>query len=450
MEFGQYLAIAMFLLFIASLFLGFPVAWTLGGLAITFTVLAWACDTVFDTSSGVNWAFTSGIVDRMWDTMKNWVLVALPMFIYMGIMLDKSGMAEDMMDNFVKLFGGLRGGMALVVCVIGVLLAASTGVVAASVTMLAVLALPAMLNLGYDKSLATGTVGAVGTLGILIPPSIMLVLMADRLALSAGDLFMGALIPGLMLGAFYMIYIVIYCWLKPEAGPVPKNREPITPKVIWGVIKAAVPALFLIVAVLGSMFFGIATPTEASGIGALGAMILAATKGRLNWAVFKDTGIQTTRMTGFIFGIFLGATAFSLVLRGLGGDDVVEMGLKALPLSPDGIVIAVMLIVFVLGFFLDWIEITLIILPLVGPVVKALGFDLTWFCVLMAIVLQSSFLTPPVGFTLFYLKGVAPPGVTTRDIYKGIIPFVAIIGLTVVMVYVWKDLALWLPSVAYK
>jgi tripartite ATP-independent transporter DctM subunit len=450
MEFGNYLAIAMFLLFIAFLFLGYPVAWTLGGLAISFTVVAWFCDTYFDTFTGVNWAFTSGIVDRMWDTMKNWVLVALPMFIYMGIMLDKSGMAEDMMESFVKLFGPLRGGMALVVCIIGVLLAASTGVVAASVTLLAVLALPAMLNLGYDKALATGTVAAVGTLGILIPPSIMLVLMADRLSLSAGDLFMGALIPGLLLGFLYMLYIVIYCWLKPEAGPVPKNREPVTWKVILAVVKAAVPAFALILAVLGSIFTGIATPTEASGIGALGAMILAATKGRLSWKVFRDVGVQTTRMTGFIFGIFLGATAYSLVLRGLGGDDVVEMGLKALPLSPDGVLITVLAIVFILGFFLDWIEITLIILPLVGPVMKAFGFDLTWFCVLMAIVLQSSFLTPPVGFSLFYLKGVCPPGVTTRDIYKGVMPFVGIIVLTVALVYFFKPLALWLPSVAYK
>jgi tripartite ATP-independent transporter DctM subunit len=450
MEYGQILAILMFVSFIALLFLGYPVAWTLSGLAISFTAIAWLSDTLFDTFTGVDWAFTSGVVDRIWDTMKNWVLVALPMFIYMGIMLDKSGMAEQMMENFVKLYGRLRGGMALVVCNIGVLLAASTGVVAASVTLLAVLALPAMLNLKYDKGLAAGTVGAVGTLGILIPPSIMLVLMADRLSLSAGDLFMGAFIPGMLLGALYIVFIVIYAWLKPEVAPVPPNREPITLRVIWGVVRAALPAFLLILAVLGSIFFGIATPTEAAGIGALGSLILAAINGRLSWQVLKDTGYETTKTTGMIFGIFLGATAFSLVLRGLGGDDVVEKGLKALPFGPDGIVIAVLFFVFILGFFLDWIEITLIILPLIGPVVKDMGFDLVWFCVVMAVVLQSSFLTPPVGFTLFYLKGVAPPEVTTRDIYRGIMPFVAIIAVTTVMVFFWKDLVLWLPSVAYK
>jgi tripartite ATP-independent transporter DctM subunit len=450
MEFGQILAIVMFFAFIALLFLGFPVAWTLGGLAITFAAIAWVSDTLFDTFTGVDWAFTSSIVDRIWDTMKNWVLVALPMFIYMGIMLDKSGMAEQMLESFVKLYGRLRGGMALVVCNIGVLLAASTGVVAASVTLLAVLALPAMLNLKYDKGLATGTVGAVGTLGILIPPSIMLVLMADRLALSAGDLFIGALIPGMLLGALYIVFIVVYAWLRPEVAPVPPGREPFTWQVLRGVVKAAVPAFLLILAVLGSIFFGIATPTEASGIGALGAVLLAWVNRRLNWRVFKEAGIETTRTTGMIFGIFIGATAFSLVLRGLGGDEVVERAFKALPFGPDGVMIAVLAFIFILGFFLDWIEITLIILPLIGPVVKDLGFDLVWFCVLMAVVLQSSFLTPPVGFTLFYLKGVAPPEVTTRDIYRGIIPFVALIVVCTVLVYVWKDLVLWLPSVAYK
>jgi tripartite ATP-independent transporter DctM subunit len=449
MEYGQILAILMFFSFIGLLFAGYPVAWTLGGLSIVFTAIAWASDTFFGTFTGLDWAFTSGIVDRMWDTMKNWVLVALPMFIYMGVMLDKSGIAEQMMQNFVKLFGRMRGGMAIVVCIIGVLLAASTGVVAASVTLLAVLAMPPMLNLKYDRGLAAGTVGAVGTLGILIPPSIMLVLMADRLSLSAGDLFMGALIPGLLLGLLYMIYIVVYCYFKPEAGPAPPNREPVTFKVIFGVVRAAVPAFLLILAVLGSMFFGIATPTEAAGIGALGGFLLALFNGKLTWKVFKDSGYETTKMTGMIFGIFLGATAFSLVLRGLGGDDVVERGLKALPFGPEGIVIAVLILVFILGFFLDWIEITLIVLPLVGPVIQGMGVNLVWFCVLVAIVLQSSFLTPPVGFTLFYLKGVAPPEVTTRDIYRGIIPFVLLIVLCVAIVYVWKDLVLWLPSVAY-
>ncbi|MBI2312414.1 MAG: TRAP transporter large permease subunit [Betaproteobacteria bacterium] len=450
MKYNEILAILMFVSFIGLLFTGYPVAWVLGGLAIFFTAIAWGSDLLFGTFTGVDWAFTSGVVDRIWDVMKNWVLVSLPMFIYMGIMLDRSGIAEQMMDNFVKLFGRMKGGMAIVVAIIGILLAASTGIVGASVTLLALLGLPAMLNLKYDKGLASGTVAAVGTLGILIPPSIMLVLMADRLSLSAGDLFMGALIPGLLLGVLYMAYILFAAYTKPDSAPAPADPEPLTSAVIWGVVKAAVPAFALILAVLGSIFAGIATPTEASGIGALGAMLLAWMNGKLDLQVMKEASYQTTKTTAFIFGIFLGATAYSLVLRGMGGDEVIEAGLKALPFGADGVVIAVLFFAFILGFFLDWIEITLIILPLIAPVIKSFGFDLVWFTVLFAVVLQSSFLTPPVGFSLFYLKGVAPEGVTTRDIYRGIIPFNVMIFATVVLVYVWKDLVLWLPSVAYK
>jgi tripartite ATP-independent transporter DctM subunit len=382
--------------------------------------------------------------------MKNWVLVSLPLFIFMGLMLDRSGMAEQMMTYFTKLFGRVRGGMAVVVGIIGILLAASTGIVGASVTLLALLAMPAMLHLNYQKGFASGTIAAVGTLGILIPPSIMLVIMADRLALSAGDLFMGALMPGLLLGALYVIYMLVYAWLRPGVAPAPKDPEPVTAAVIWGVIKAAVPAFLLIVAVLGTIFAGIATPTEASGIGALGAMLLALANGKLTFKVLKEASFQTTKTTCFIMAIFLGATAYSLVLRGLGGDDLIEKGLKALPFGPDGIVIAVLFFVFILGFFLDWIEITLIVLPLIGPVIKGMGFDLVWFCVILAVVLQTSFLTPPVGFSLFYLKGVAPKEVTTRDIYMGIIPYNVIILCVVILCYVWKDLILWLPSVAYR
>jgi len=448
-EYSQVLAILMFVLFIALLFTGFPVAWVLGGLAVIFTFIAWASDQLFGSFTGVDWAFASGMVDRMWDVMKNWVLVALPMFIFMGIMLDRSGIAEQMMSNFVKLFGRLRGGMAIVVAVIGILLAASTGIVGASVTLLALLGLPAMLALNYDRGLATGTTAAVGTLGILIPPSIMLVVMADRLALSAGDLFLGALIPGLLLGTLYIVYILIYASLRPHAAPAPSASASLTALALWGIAKAALPAFVLILAVLGSIFAGIATPTEASGIGALGAMLIALANGKLDWGVVRDACWQTSKTSAFIFGIFVGATAFSLVLRGLGGDEVIEAGLKALPFEKDGIVIAVLFLVFLLGFFLDWIEITLIVLPLIAPVVKNLGFDLVWFCVVLAVVLQTSFLTPPVGFSLFYLKGVAPKEVTIQHIYRGIIPFNVLILVCIALVYVWKDLVLWLPSVAY-
>lgn len=450
MSINEILATLMFVTFIGLLFTGFPVAWVLGGLAIIFTAIAWGSDVLFGIPTGVDWAFTSGIVDRMWDIMKNWVLVSIPMFVFMGIMLDRSGVAETMMVSFTKLFGRLRGGMAIVVAVIGVLLAASTGIVGASVTLLALLALPPMLRLGYSKSFATGTVAAVGTLGILIPPSIMLVIMADRLSLSAGDLFMGAMIPGLLLAALYIGYIVVHAYLDPKVAPAPVDVEPFTWGLVWEVLKAAMPAFLLILAVLGTIFFGIGTPTEASGIGALGAMGLAWHNKRLNFTVLKDASYQTSKTVCFIMAIFIGATAYSLVLRGMGGDDLIEKGLKALPFGPDGVVITVLFMVFILGFFLDWIEITLIVLPLIAPVVEHFGFSLVWFCVIFAVVLQSSFLTPPVGFSLFYLKGVAPPEVKTRDIYIGIIPYNIMIFICTVMVYVWKDLALWLPSVAYR
>lgn len=449
MEYNEILVIAMFVAFIGLLFTGFPVAWVLGGLAVVFTAIAWASDVFLGTFTGVDWAFTSSIVDRIWDLMKNWTLVALPMFIYMGVLLDQSGIASQMMNNFVKLFGRMRGGMALVVALMGILLAASTGVVGASVTLLALMAMPAMLQLNYSKSFASGTVAAVGTLGILIPPSIMLVIMADRLSLPAGDLFLGALLPGLLLGLLYMIYILVHAYWDPKVAPAPTDAAPITISVIWDVIKAALPAFSLILAVLGSIFAGIATPTEASGIGALGAALIALANGKLNREVLKQAGYQTTKTAGFIMAIFLGATAYSLVLRGLGGDELIEKGLRALPFGPDGVVIAVLLFVFVLGFFLDWIEITLIVLPLVAPVIEGFGFNLVWFCVLFAVVLQSSFLTPPVGFSLFYLKGVVPPEVKTRDIYLGIVPFNLMILLCVAAIYMLKDLVLWLPSLAY-
>ncbi|HEU0201778.1 MAG TPA: TRAP transporter large permease subunit [Burkholderiaceae bacterium] len=450
MPINEVLAALMFVAFIALLFTGFPVAWIMGGLAVVFTVLAIIAEVDLGIPLGVDWAYTSLAVDRMWDVMKNWVLVSLPLFIFMGLMLDRSGIAEKMMVNFARVFGGVRGGMALVVALIGILLAASTGIVGASVTLLALLGLPVMLNNRYSPELATGTVAAVGTLGILIPPSIMLVVMGDRLSLSVGDLFLGALIPGLLLGALYMVYIVVVAWLKPEVAPLPaRGNEGMSAGIMFDFLKSVLPAALLILAVLGTIFFGIATPTEAAGIGALGAMILAASNRNLNVGVLREAGRQTTKTTGYIFALIIGATAYSLVLRGLGGDQLIEDLFKQLPGGSDGVVIAVLLLAFVLGFFMDWIEITLIVLPLVAPVVKAAGFDLVWFTVLFAVVLQSSFLTPPVGFSLFYLKGVAPKGVTTGHIYRGILPFNVMILATVVLVYVWKDLVLWLPKAAY-
>jgi len=451
---NEILALAMFLSFILLLFTGFPVAWVLAGLSVLFTVFGIIAEVDFQVGGiNVSWPFTSLVVDRIWDVMRNWVLVALPLFIFMGLMLDRAGIAERMLTSFARLFGGLRGGLAITVALIGILLAASTGIVGASVTLLALLGLPVMLRQNYDVGLATGTCAAVGTLGILIPPSVMLVVMGDRLAISVGDLFLGAVIPGLILGGMYIAYIVTVAYLKPELAPMPQvlsqaeqdNQRPVAVDFLLSVA----PAAGLILAVLGSIFLGIATPTEAAGIGALGAFLLALVNGKVNLQVLRDTGRQTTRTTAYIFAIILGATAFALVLRGLGGDQMIERLLTGLPFGPTGVVICILFIGFLLGFFLDWIEITLVVLPLVAPVVKSLGFDPVWFTILFAVVLQSSFLTPPVGFSLFYLKGVAPEGVTTGQIYRGIIPFNVMIFLTLVILFLFEDLVLWLPAAAY-
>jgi tripartite ATP-independent transporter DctM subunit len=454
MPLNEILCILMFVGFIALLFTGFPVAWVLGGLAVVFAAVGWFASAHTGLMAAsfytIDWAYVSAVVDRIWDVMKNWVLVALPLFIFMGLMLDKSGIADDLMNSFARFFGRMRGGYAVTIAIIGILMAASTGIVGASVTLLALLGLPIMLANAYRADLASGTIAAVGTLGILIPPSIMLVLMGDRLALSVGDLFLGALVPGLLLGVLYIVYIVVFAWMVPGAAPAPARIEPITGRALLGLLWAVVPAAGLILAVLGTIFFGIATPTEAAGVGAFGAMLLALAKRRLDVQVVREVCRQTTRTTAFIFAIFLGATAYSLVLRGLGGDELIEGMVKGLPFGKDGIVIAVLLFAFFLGFFLDWIEITLIVLPLVGPIIQNMGYNLVWFTVLFAVLLQTSFLTPPVGFSLFYLKGVAPKEVTVGHIYRGIVPFVLIQLAVVVLVFFWKDLVLWLPSVAYR
>jgi tripartite ATP-independent transporter DctM subunit len=444
------LSILMFLAFIGLIFTGFPVAWVLGGLSVAFTAIAIIMDVDLGFAIGVDWAYTSLTVDRIWDVMRNWVLVALPMFIFMGLMLDRSGIANELMQNLARLFGRVRGGLAISVAIIGILLAATTGIIGASVVLLALLGLPVMLENGYRKELAAGTVCAVGTLGILIPPSIMLVLMADRLAMSVGDLFMGAVFPGLLLGGLYIAYLLIYSRLRPEVAPVPDHAEPIDLSVVLGVLKSVLAPLGLIFLVLGSIFFGIATPTEAAGVGAFGAIILALIHRRLNMKVLREVLRQTTMTTAFIFAIFVGATAFTLVLRGLGGDQLIEGALLGLPFEPAGIVITILAVVFLLGFFLDWIEISLIVLPLVAPVVTGLGFDLVWFTVLFAVCLQTSFLTPPVGFALFYLKGVAPEGVDVGTIYRGVTPFILLQLLGLAIIFYWDALVTWLPAQAYS
>jgi len=460
MDANEIMVIAMFLSFIVLLFTGFPVAWVLAGVGIIFAFIGQFADSYLDTMTGLDYTTLGLVINRLWKIMDNWILVALPMFIFMGNMLDKSGVAEKLMHSMQELFGRVRGGLAVTVTAIGIILAASTGIIGASVVLLAVMSLPSMTKQGYAMPLALGTIASAGTLGILIPPSIMLVIMADQLGLSVGDLFMGAVIPGLMLGAMYIVYILVYGWLKPEAAPVPANAKPVTFGIVFNALKAVLPTLLLIFVVLGSIFAGFATPTEASGVGALGATLLAMYNRKFSFSVLNDVVKGTMNTTSYIFAIFIGATCFALVLRELGGDELIESFLTGLPFGPYGIIFFILGVIFLLGFFLDWIEITLIILPLLAPVISALGLDidgygvvdnpeLVWFVMLVAMALQTSFLTPPVGFALFYLKGVCPPNVKLTDIYKGVIPFIILQLLALLLLVFMPQLVLWLPAVAY-
>jgi tripartite ATP-independent transporter DctM subunit len=452
MPFYEILSIALMVTFILALFSGYPVAWLLSGISLLFAAIAITLTTQFgiDTFLLTSWVKFSGIIDRFDAIMSNWVLVSLPMFVYMGLMLDRSGVADIMMRNFVKVFGGIRGGLGLTVIVIGILLAASTGIVGASVVLLAMLSMPIMLEHQYSKGIASGVVAASGTLGILIPPSIMLVLMADQVSVSVGDLFMGALVPGVLLGVLYMIFLVLVGIFRPDKVP-PRSEElqALTLRQIAVAFLSTIPTFGLILVVLGSIFFGIATPTEASGLGALGAIVLAAANRRLSWSVIRQVGIDTTLTTCFIFAIFIGATVFAYVLRMIGGDELITEFFKGTGLSSNGLIMLVLAVVFVAGFFLDWFEIVLIILPLLAPVIKLSGIDMTWFLILVALMLQTSFLTPPVGFSLFYLKGVVPKGVTIRDIYVGVIPFVMLQLMMVVLCFAFPQIVLWLPRQMY-
>jgi len=455
-----WLVIAMFVTFIALIFTGFPVAWVLAGVGILFAGVGYITDMLDWTFTGLNYSVLGMLHGRIFAIMYNWVLVALPMFIFMGLMLEKSGVAEQMMRSMQRLFGNVKGGLAVTVTLIGIILAASTGIIGASVVLLGLMSLPIMLKQNYDKPIALGTIAASGTLGILIPPSIMLVIMGDQLAVSVVDLFMGAVFPGLILGTLYIAYIFIFGIFNPEKVPLAADHEPIGLKDVLRVMVDILPPAFLILAVLGSIFMGIATVTEASGIGALGSIILTITYKRFNFAVLKDVVLNTMNTSAYIFGIFVGATIFALVLRECGGDQFIEDGLNSLGLGPYGLIIAILIIIFFLGFFLDWIEISLIILPLMGPVVMGLdlavnGFgvvnnpNLVWFALLVAVTLQTSFLTPPVGFAIFYLKGVCPPGIKLTDIYKGVVPFIILQLIALSLVFIFPDLVTWLPAKVY-
>ena len=462
MDAQNYLVLSMFLTFIALLFTGFPVAWVLAGVGITFGGVAWLTDNVMGwTMTGLDYNTLGLLVGRIFGIMDNWVLIALPMFIFMGLMLDKSGIAQRMMHSMQKLFGNVRGGLAVTVALIGIILAASTGIIGASVVLLGVMSLPVMLKQKYDKPLALGTIAASGCLGILIPPSIMLVIMGDQLSIPILDLFMGAVFPGLILGFLYIVYILVYCKIYPEKAPLAADHRDTNLKDVLQALYDIIPPAGLILLVLGSIFMGIATVTEASGVGALGATLIALLFKRLNWKVLKDVVLNTMNTSAYIFAIFVGATIFALVLRECGGDELIESALVGLGFGPHGLIIFVLVLVFFLGFFLDWIEISLIILPLLGPVIANLnlqinGFgvvdfpNLTWFALLVAVTLQTSFLTPPVGFALFYLKGVCPPGVTLLNIYRGVIPFIVLQLIALVLVFLFPELVTWLPSKVFK
>ncbi len=461
------LVITMFIGFIALLFTGYPVAWVLAGVGVGFCGLAYLFDNdlmlwtgLEGTLTGLDYLTLGATINRVYATMSNPVLVALPMFIFMGLMLDESGVAERLMTSMQKLFGTVRGGLAITVTLIGIILAASTGIIGASVVLLGVMSLPSMMQQRYSKPLATGVVAASGTLGILIPPSIMLVIMADQMALSVGDLFMAAVFPGVIIGGLYLLYIFVVSYMKRDVAPVPDGAVAPDWGAVRGVLVAVLPTFGLILTVLGSIFVGITTPTEASGVGALGATLLALGYRKLTLRKLMNVLKSTFNTTAYIFAIFLGATVFSYVLRELGGDELIENMVASTGYGAYGTIGFILFVVFLLGFVLDWIEITLIVLPLMRPIVNGLGLDipgfdvvdepaLIWFVILVAVTLQTSFLTPPVGFALFYLKGVCPPEIKLGDIYRGIIPFVLLQLTGLALVFLLPELATWLPSVAY-
>ena len=438
----EYLAGWMFLALTILLMAGFPVTFTLMGTALCFGLI------------GFGWNLFNLLPLRIFGVMTNVTLLAVPLFVFMGVMLERSGLAEDLLDTMGLVFGRLKGGLAISVVVVGALLGASTGIVGATVVTMGLLAVPTMLKRGYQKELVTGTVSASGTLGQIIPPSIVLVLIGDIVGVPVGDLFMGAVFPGLVLVGLYVLYILIISHLKPEwAPPIPKSElDALTRRVLLGrVFRALVPTLFLMVAVLGSIFAGIASPTEAAAVGAVGATSLTVLNRKFNLQMLRDVMHSTMILTCMVFIILVGAAAFGLVFRGLGGDDLVRGFLGGIAENHGKwfVMAIVMGLIFIIGFFLDFIEITFIHVPVLAPIIIDFGFDPAWFCILLAVNLQTSFMTPPFGFSLFYLKAVTPPEIETGHIYRGIIPFVLfqLIGLLIVLSF--PALVTWLPTVVY-
>jgi len=449
----EYLALWMFAGAIALLLLGFPVAFSLGGTAVLFTLIGSDLIPWLPWEAGFRLARLGILPQRIFGTiMDNYTLVAVPFFVFMGVMLEKSGLAEELLETMGSLFGRLRGGLAISVVVVGALLAASTGVVGASVVTMGVLALPVMLKYNYSKQLSTGVIASAGTLGQIIPPSIVLVILGDQIGVSVGDLFLGALLPGLTLAGLFALWVVFVAWTQPHAAPAmpPEARAVSGRALAVKVVRSLVPPLFLILLVLGTIFFGIATPTEAGAMGAMGAMLLALINRRLNLQALRDTMDQTVQLTSMVFIILVGATTFSMVFTALRGDRIVDDFLLNLPGGQWGFLFFTMLVIFLLGFFIDFIEITFIVVPFVAPI--ALAFFgpemMVWFGVVVAMNLQASFLTPPFGFALFYLKGVAPPGIETRHIYAGIVPFIALQLAALLIIILLPGIVTWLPRLA--
>ena len=434
----EMLPFIMFAAVFLMLLLGYPVALTLGGVSVIFGILAFGTD------------FFSLLPLRIWGTMTNYVLLAVPLFVFMGVMLEKSGIAEKLLETMGMLFGRFRGGLAISVVIVGGLLAASTGIVGATVVTMGLMSLPAMLKRGYDPELATGTIAASGTLGQIIPPSIVLVLLGSTLNVSVGDMFIGAIVPGFLLVCLYLLYITGLGVFRPElmpAMPVAEIQAFKGDKPWKTIVDAFVSPFMLVSAVLGSIFAGIASPTEAAAIGAFGALLLTLFQRKLSLDVLKSVMRETTWLTSMVFIILVGASAFALVFRGMDGDRYLSEMIVQANLQPELFLVIVMTGVFIAGFFIDFIEIIFIVVPVVAPIFTLFGVDLLWVGVLLAMNLQASFLTPPFGFSLFYLKGVVPKEVTTGHLYRGIIPFIIIQFIVLVLVILFPELVTRLPEV---
>ncbi|HTF84019.1 MAG TPA: TRAP transporter large permease subunit [Cellvibrio sp.] len=449
----EFIPLLMFAAVCVALMLGYPVAFTLAGVALLFAGVGIVTG-YFDPS----WLRT--FPARLFGIMTNYTLVAVPLFVFMGVMLEKSRLAEALLENMTKACGRLPGGLGISVVVVGALLAASTGIVGATVVTMGLLSLPTMLKRGYSPAFATGTICATGTLGQIIPPSIALVLLGDVLSsayqqaqlnqgifnprtISVGDLFVAAIVPGALLVIFYIAYVLLMARFRPQQVPTVIQDEQVP---LWRVIPSLLPVLLLIALVLGSILLGIATPTEAAGVGALGASLLALWKRQLSWQRLTDVARSTTEVSAMIFAILIGASLFSLVFRGFGGEELVHQLFNQLPGGTFTAVLIVMAVIFILGFILDFIEITFVVVPIVGPVLLAMGVDPIWLGIMIAVNLQTSFLTPPFGFALFYLRGVAPAEVRTLDIYRGVMPFILLQVLLLCALALWPALVTWLPD----